>query len=45
MLLLKALPCKASPKDRRSELAKKLKQKIQTEWADGLEQVEREFGK
>ena len=34
-----------STQGRAPSLAKKLKQKIQTEWADGLEQVEREFGK
>ena len=32
-----------STQGRAPSLAKKLKQKIQTEWADGLEQVEREF--
>lgn len=35
----------ASPKVRRPGLAKKLKQKIRTEWANGLEQVARESGK
>ena len=30
---------------RAPSLAKKLKQKIQTEWADGLEQVEKDFYK
>lgn len=34
-----------STQGRAPSLAKKLKQKIQTEWAEGLEQVEREFGK
>lgn len=34
-----------STQGRAPSLAKKLKQKIQTEWANGLEQVEREFGK
>ena len=34
-----------STQGRAPSLAKKLKQKIQTEWADGLEQVEREFSK
>lgn len=34
-----------STQGRAPSLAKKLKQKIQSEWADGLEQVEREFGK
>ena len=34
-----------STQGRAPSLAKKLKQKIQAEWADGLEQVEREFGK
>ncbi|MBO7105367.1 MAG: siroheme synthase [Fibrobacter sp.] len=32
-----------STQGRAPSLAKKLKQKIQTEWAEGLEQVEREF--
>lgn len=32
-----------STQGRAPSLAKKLKQKIQTEWADGLEQVERDF--
>ena len=32
-----------STQGRAPSLAKKLKQKIQTEWADGLEQVEKEF--
>ena len=34
-----------STQGRAPSLAKKLKQKIQTEWADDLEQIEREFGK
>lgn len=34
-----------STQGRAPSLAKKLKQKIQSEWAEGLEQVEREFGK
>ena len=34
-----------STQGRAPSLAKKLKQKILTEWAEGLEQVEREFGK
>lgn len=34
-----------STQGRAPSLAKKLKQKIQTEWAEGLEKVEREFGK
>ena len=34
-----------STQGRAPSLAKKLKQKIQTDWAEGLEQVEREFGK
>ena len=34
-----------STQGRAPSLAKKLKQKIQAEWAEGLEQVEREFGK
>ena len=34
-----------STQGRAPSLAKKLKQKIQTEWAEDLEQVEREFGK
>ena len=34
-----------STQGRAPSLAKKLKQKIQTEWAEGLEQVEREFDK
>jgi len=34
-----------STQGRAPSLAKKLKQKIQTEWAEGLEQIEREFGK
>ena len=32
-----------STQGRAPSLAKKLKQKIQTEWADGLEQIERDF--
>ena len=32
-----------STQGRAPSLAKKLKQKIQTEWAEGLEQVERDF--
>lgn len=34
-----------STQGRAPSLAKKLKQKIQTEWAEGLEQIEREFDK
>lgn len=34
-----------STQGRAPSLAKKLKQKIQTEWADGLEQLERDFSK
>lgn len=34
-----------STQGRAPSLAKKLKQKIQTEWAEDLEQIEREFGK
>ena len=34
-----------STQGRAPSLAKKLKQKIQAEWAEGLEQVERDFGK
>lgn len=34
-----------STQGRAPSLAKKLKQKIQTEWAEGLEQIERDFSK